>query len=333
MGFGATPKASSLSYLLKKYIGDRRNPRLNAGGFNAVFLFNERVLRVAYLSEKETAATAAETLEDTSTTIKIWKRASEIGVTPKVHFIGLATIDDAEIASQVSNPSMEHLVIIMDKYDSCVYTYAFALAIEDKWGQLRDLVKKIIKRTWQFTTELEIGCIDVKPGNMVVNHESGGIDVRLIDLDSSFCFEVNKEYTHGAFVVAICLLALHSLKNFHINIFLPFLSNLLNDESESAETSTTNWNSKITVDAIREAYIALDTEKQAYHYFGLHKWEDFFFLATQPWPDRNHIEGLPEYYMDSYSTEPDEERCKDLMRGWGSTGFSRKRLRKQRSSY
>ena len=319
------PNSTRVSKILSQYVKNRDNHESTGGGFNSIFIFKKAgqtpdlVLRIAYH--------VASSTHETEKTIDNWRRADQLGVTPTLHFIGLARIDDVQLGSAVSTPNEPHLVMVMDAFDFDLENYAMSLAIEDRYGELRDIIKKSIKQVWKFTTELGIGCIDTRPANIVVNHENGRFDVRLIDLDFPYCKDTSfhedrslaEAHAQGAFVVCICMLALHTLKTMHINLFLPFLNVLLKyqDTKEGGAKSAKTWHN-ISLSSVKDAYIFLEAEHRVYFYFRISSFEDFWFLATQPWPDPDHIAGLPEYYMHTYKNRKDTERTKSLISNWGS---------------
>ena len=222
------------------------------GANNLIWFFGNKVLRISTrgLKEKEKQTGKPDELTDkeVNDAIENWKLASDMELVPNVEWIGFVLLNDLDTnkvkpfiinsllrrtsSEERAIPTTRYMAIIMDRYRMNFVTF-----IDNQkktyldWKSIEDVIEQIVQKTWEITVDLGMACMDTKPENIVINTQPE-LEVRLIDLDE--CKETTKKwvmtermYSKGAFVLSICLLALHSLQLWEVNLFLPFLRIIL----------------------------------------------------------------------------------------------------------
>ena len=277
-------KPQKLSKIIADHMKDAKIIRKSQGGFNYVYIYdNNRIVRIS-----KNGSTTKGFSEDELITANNWKKAAMHSITPRIFWQGYVNIDDKK------KRDFPHFAVIMEAYDTNMKEFVEQNLHKPKGRQIvHDLVKKVTKKTWDLTTLLRIGCIDTKPENIVVRSlPDDQIDVRLIDLEGDLCKRNNTDNqvalrgnTYGAFVVSICLLAIHCIGRFNENLFWPVMNNL-KSKTHTDEYLPNNV-PHISLTQIKRAYNNLQTREIVSHYFDIDTFEDFWFLSNHPWPSSN----------------------------------------------
>ena len=283
-------ESQKLSSIMADYIKDARIIRKIRGGFNLVHIYdNQRIVRISKDGSRKKGLSNTELV-----TASNWEKAARYNITPRIFWQGYVNID-IPFDRELKKSKLPHFVVIMEAYDMNMRKFVEQNLHKPNGRTIvQDLVQKVTKKTWDFTTMLYIGCIDTKPENIVVRrlpHDQ--IDVRLIDLEGDFCQRNNapdqvalRGNTYGAFVVSICLLALHCIEIFNDNLFFPVLNDLKSRSHNNAYLP--NNMPHISVSQIERAYNILGAHKQVRRYFEIDTFEEF-------WGSSNcHIVSLPE---------------------------------------
>ena len=277
-------ESQKLSSIMADYIKDARIIRKIRGGFNLVHIYdNQRIVRISKDGSRKKGLSNTELV-----TASNWEKAARYNITPRIFWQGYVNIDDKK------KRDFPHFAVIMEAYDTNMKEFVEQNLHKPKGRQIvHDLVKKVTKKTWDLTTLLRIGCIDTKPENIVVRSlPDDQIDVRLIDLEGDLCKRNNTDNqvalrgnTYGAFVVSICLLAIHCIGRFNENLFWPVMNNL-KSKTHTDEYLPNNV-PHISLTQIKRAYNNLQTREIVSHYFDIDTFEDFWFLSNHPWPSSN----------------------------------------------
>ena len=336
------PKPSELSipYLTKIYEKHLKGSVFlgsNAGSFNVIWFFGNKVLRVSVDGMREGGELTEKVVNDS---IKNWVQASEMRLVPNIEWMGLVQLGDLDDLPahifhylhqheqfDTKEPfNTPHVAMVMDAYEQNFYTFITEQMRTGRWRSIKDATEQILKKTWQLTVDLGVGCIDTKPQNIVVNTKPV-LDVRLIDLEVDNCkhatggknLTIKRSYRKGAFILSICFLALHSLQLFGVNLFLPFLQKVLENQEvhipevpltkteigqvhkflqknrqkgrafgmndgECPQATDDQMFTGITTLSIKTAWNLLGAKFTAEWYFSLDTFEDFFFMSTHQSP-------------------------------------------------
>ena len=284
--------------------------RKASGSYNVILIYkNGMAIRIS--------KTAASPRRD-ARTAGIWTSANEKGFTPRIHWHGFVFINqfirpsnlpEFQLPRDLIERRRPHYIIVMKAYDTSLHDYFSDKIGQEDWAALEHAAFQIVKRTEFFTDELKIGCMDTKPDNMVIRTlPSGLVDIKLIDLDEDLCKPTVS--LNGAFMLSVFMLALHCLRNFRVNLFLPFMERSVGNLSSEAYT-------KLKDDMEVTFRKQVGAKKQIKHYFELTKFEDFFFLATRPWPFRDSLTCPDRYTRPLENSRQSWLRTCKLVSKWG----------------
>lgn len=355
--------------IFEKHIKGLEYKKINqSGSFNMIWFFGNKVLRVAMHGVQPDDKLKGEEGELTekmvNDSIQNWNRASQKQLVPNIEWIGLVRLNN--LSSKNLSPDIfyplnskidyeeaktaRYMVIIMEAYEQDLHAFIknkinTGSHLGPHLGSIEVAIEQAVQKLWHLAVDLGIGCVDTKPQNIVVNTQPV-LDVRLIDLEGDYCLDATKRkkiihrrsYRKAAFVLSLCFLALHSLKRYKVNLFLPFLREVVQNQNQYPEipeikvskatrrqiqSKIKKWrrNRKhafgmddemftgIPTNLIKTAWNIMEADFIAHYYFCVDSFEEFFFMS------KHQSLNVPSWVPDEYKNfeDVDKDHIQKLM--------------------
>lgn len=352
--------------IFEKHIKGLEYKKINQSGtFNIIWFFGNKVLRVAMDGVQPDDKLKGEEGELTekmvNDSIQNWNRASQMQLVPKIEWIGLVRLNN--LSSKNLSPDIlyplnskinyeeaktaRYMVIIMKAYEQDLHTFIrnkinTGSHLGPRLGSIEVAIEQVVQKSWHLAVDVGIGCVDTKPPNIVVNTQPV-LDVRLIDLEGDYCLDATKgkkimhqrSYRKAAFVLSLCFLALHSLKRYKVNLFLPFLRKVVQNQNQYPEIEESKVTRRqiqlkmkklrqnrkrafgmddemftgVPTNLIKTAWNKLGADYIAHYYFCVDSFEEFFFMST------HQSLNVPSWVPDEYKNfgDIDKDHMQKLM--------------------